>query len=132
MNTATLEQTSAVTFDPAVVAFRKALVKTWRANPQQTSYSHAAYALIRGKSIEKTFTPITRPGKLLHRDPNATRDECIRSTLKGYRSAWGWASEVFEEMGLQKGKYGDYDLSSHPVLAQWVEEAQSKEEAWRI
>jgi hypothetical protein len=52
--------------------------------------------------------------------------------LKGYRSAWGWASEVFEEMGLQKGKYGDYDLSSHPVLAQWVEEAQSKEEAWRI
>lgn len=132
MNTAILEIRSSSDVDPAVLELRRALVKAWRDDPKQSAAAHAAYALIRGKSIEKTFTPITRPGKLMHQSPNETRDACIKAALRGGPHTWSWASEVFEKMGIEKGKYGDYNLSSSQVMSQWIEEAKKQEAAWSI
>lgn len=114
---------------------RTALVKAWRANPKQGAAAHAAYALIRGKSIDKTFTPLSSANKIASNaagNPHYGRDAAIYTALNDYNGqAWGWASAIFEQAGLKRTRFAkQWDLSSNPFLLAWVEAAKASHPAW--
>lgn len=131
METATLTQTLS-TQDQAERDLRDALVRAWRANPKQGASAHAAYAMIRGKSLIKTFSPITRPSKLSNgHGAHSGRDSAIWSAKQGTREAWGWAWDILIEAGATLDRYGRIEITSLPLLAQWKEKAANELDTWR-
>jgi hypothetical protein len=109
-------------------ALRRALIGAWRQNPKQGPCAHAAYALIRGKSLNKTFSPLKSATKIACQakgNPNMARDAAAFATLHDYNGlAWGWADVVFSEAGLSRTKFKkQWDLRSHPVVSAWIDAA---------
>lgn len=107
---------------------RNAFVKAWRADPKQNAAAHAAYAMIRGKSLDKTFSPITNPNKLACNslNPHAGRDEACRLAQAGAKHAWGWAEEALAAAGLELDRYGRYAIKDHPLIDQWISRSISR------
>lgn len=131
METATQTQTLS-TQDQAERDLRDKLVRAWRANPKQGASAHAAYAMIRGKSLNKTFAPITRPSKLANgHGEYSGRDTAIWAAKQGTREAWAWASDVLAEAGATTDRYGRIDLASLPLLTQWKDKAALELATWR-
>lgn len=131
MNTATLTRDTLTTQEQAARDLRNALVCAWRANPKQGASAHAAYAMIRGKSMEKTFSPITRPTKLANGfTPHQGRDQAIWAAKIGSNEAWEWAREALVAAGVSTDARGRLDLSSHPLLAQWRDKAAAEVPSW--
>lgn len=51
----------------ATISLNRAIGAAWRTYIQEhhaTAAQHAVYALLRGKSLDKTFTPLRRPSKI--------------------------------------------------------------------
>lgn len=121
MNTAIALDTSSETFN-AQLELRHALVCAWRADPKQDAAAHAAYAMIRGKSLNKTFTPISNPNKLASNgsNPNQGRDGAVEAARQGSRHAWKWAESILKEAGIASDRYGRYSLDAHPIIGEWI------------
>lgn len=133
METATLNTTdTAIHTADSERELRHALVLAWRANPRQGAAAHAAYAMIRGKSIAKTFSPITSPDKLANGHAAfAGRDNAIWAAKIGSTEAWGWAWDILIEHGIKLDRFNRLDLASHPILSKWRENAAQEIDLWR-
>lgn len=109
-------------------ALRNAFVRAWRADPKQNAAAHAAYAMIRGKSLDKTFSPITNPNKLACNasNPHSGRDEACASAQSGSRHAWGWAADALKEAGLEPDRYGRYPCKEHALIGAWMAQATTE------
>lgn len=120
-NTAIALEIPSQAFD-AERELRHSLVRAWRADPKQGAAAHAAYAMIRGKSLNKTFTPISNPNKLVNNssNPYQGRDSAIEAAKSGSRYAWKWAEAVLKEAGLEPDRYGRYALDQHPIIGAWI------------
>ena len=104
----------------ATISLNRAIGAAWRAYIQEhhaTAAQHAVYALLRGKSLDKTFTPLRRPSKIQAHGGVADRA----------RQAAEWSArqchvEAFSPFaGLLKGveiKAGSYQApSENPLLS---------------
>ena len=104
----------------ATISFNRAIGAAWRAYIQEhhaTAAQHAAYALLRGKSLDKTFTSLRRPSKIQAQGGVADRA----------RQAAEWSArqchvEAFAPFaGLLEGvkvKAGFYQApAEHPLLS---------------
>lgn len=131
METATLNTTE-TTLHTAERDLRHALVRAWRANPRQGAAAHAAYAMIRGKSITQTFSPITNPDKLANgHAANGGRNNAIWAAKIGSQEAWGWAWNILIEHGVELDRFNRLDLGGHSILSQWRENAAQEIDLWR-
>lgn len=121
MNTATAIQTTTLSFE-AERELRHAFVRAWRADPKQGASAHAAYAMIRGKSLNKTFSPIVNKNKLTHNsdNPYQGRDDAAAAAEAGARHAWAWAETVLKEAGIPQDRYGRHNLDQHPIIGAWI------------
>lgn len=121
MNTAIAIETTTSAFD-AQRELRHALVRAWRADPKQGAGAHAAYAMIRGKSLNKTFSPIINKNKLSSNNdnPHQGRDNAAAAAAAGSRHAWKWAEAILKDAGIQEDRYGRYALDQHPIIGGWI------------
>lgn len=118
----------------AEFAFRSALVKAWRSTKEHSAAAHAAYAMIRGKSMAKTFSPITNANKLACQGGNPYRaaEEAISTAKSGQAHAWGWAQEILKAAGMEPDRYHRFDLAKHPSLAGWMKQAAEENKGWAL
>ncbi len=104
--------------DPAVVAQNRAIKLAWldfiASNPV-TAAHHAVYALLRGKSLDKTFTPLVNPGKICAQggEPNRARLEAEAQARSLSMAAWAPFVSLLEGM---PSKYHRYERVAHPLL----------------
>lgn len=105
-------------------ALRVALRQDWKRQHDAKALTPAmiaAYALLRGKSIAKAFTPISRPSKLAngHRATGA-RDDALASAALLHVSAWSpFADRLFDP------KTGRPD-PSHPAIVAALAHARTQ------
>lgn len=81
-----------------------------------TAAQHAAYTLLRGASLAKAFTPISRPNKIQSNgnNPHAGRDAALRAATSGHCAAWEpWAS-LLKDVPRNRGGWA-YE-GAHPLL----------------
>lgn len=130
---ATLDRTQAATEQSQEeITLRQALVRAWRNNPRQGAAAHAAYAMIRGKSMAKTFSPITNPTRLLNgHNPHSGRDDAIRVARQGASAAWEWCQHELLEHGAKLDTRGRIELRNHPILSKWLDEAAAELPQWK-
>lgn len=100
------------------IAQSRAIKKAWlehiRQNPT-TAAQHAVYALLRGKALEKTFSPLKNPRKI------AAQSGVVNGALKGAEAearrlsiaAWSPFASLLEDAPT---KFDRYDRQSHPLL----------------
>jgi len=104
--------------DPALVAQNRAIKLAWLAyirDNDVTAANHAVYALLRGKSLDKTFTPLTHPGKINANggDPNRARVEAEAQARALSVSAWAPFVELLEGV---PHRFNRYERIAHPLL----------------
>lgn len=106
------------------VALRRALHDAWRAASHAkttTAAQHAAWTLMRGKDIDRAFSPLVHPGKIASasNNPWQARDAALRAARAGAVHAFApWA-------GLLKDtpvEWGCYKITEgHPILSRMIE-----------
>ena len=105
--------------DDQAVAQSRAIRAAWKAyigHHHASASQHATYALLRGKSLDKTFTPLRRPSKI--QGQGGIVDRARRQAEASARSlqvhAWAPFAGLLEDA---KASYGRYvDGASHPLL----------------
>ena len=105
--------------DPQALALNRAIRACWKAHIQEhhaSAAQHAAYALLRGQSLDKTFTPLRRPSKI--RGQGGIAD---RARREAERSARGLSTHAFlpfaELLRDVPAKLGRYQDRSGPLLS---------------
>ena len=104
--------------DPAVVAQSRAIKAAWLAfiaTEPVTAAHHAVYALLRGKSLDKTFAPLVNPGKIQAQGGVANRARVDAEAQARVLNMGAWApfSSLLEGVPT---KYGRYERVAHPLL----------------
>lgn len=104
----------------ATIALSRAIGAAWRAYIQEhhaTAAQHAVYALLRGKSLDKTFTPLRRPSKI--QAQGGVADHARQAAEWNARQCHVGAFAPFA--GLIEGvevKAGSYQVpAEHPLLS---------------
>ena len=116
----------------AQLQLRNAFVKAWRSDAKQNAAAHAAYAMIRGKSMAKTFSPLQNPIKIAAQngEMHRGRDEAIYRAKIGFKTAWAWAAVVLKEIGLEHDRYGCYGIRDNAIMASWIAGAALETNQW--
>ena len=126
----TIENNTNTSFDHAT-AKRNKLAKTlwrqWIKENNPTAFDMALYALIRGKSLNKTFSPITNPEKLCNGFSKwQARDITIHRIGKLRVDSFSVFAPLFEEAETFKEtnrfetiEY--YRANKHPLLIQIID-----------
>lgn len=100
------------------IALSRAIKKAWKAyieNNHASAAQHAVYALLRGKSLEKTFSPLKNPckiasqGGVADRSRKAAENEARRLAV----SAWAPFASLLEGVAT---KYDRYERIPHALL----------------
>ena len=109
---------SSAIVDPALVAQNRAIKLAWLAfiaTESVTAAHHAVYALLRGKSLDKTFSPLVNPGKIQAQGgvPNRARIDAEAQARVLNTSAWAPFASLLEGVPT---KYGRYERVDHPLL----------------
>ena len=104
--------------DPAVIALSRAIKRAWLAHIAEgpvTAEQHAVYALLRGQSLDKTFTSLRRPSKIQGQNgiADATRRQAERLARGLTASAWAPFAPLLE--GVPVNAFG-YVRQAHPLL----------------
>ena len=103
----------------AVIAQSRALKRAWRAHIEQehaTAAQHAVYALLRGKSLEKTFSPLKAPQKIAAQGGVADRARQDAEWAARRLSSFAWAPFASLLEGLEVGRNGHYTRVEHPLF----------------
>ena len=107
------------TVSPEAIALSKAVKHAWKAYIEQNHASaaqHAVYALLRGKSLEKTFSPLKSPTKIAAQ--GGVADRARQAAEWSARRLGSFAWEPFAGLleGVKVGPGGCYDRVPHPLL----------------
>lgn len=106
----------------------KILWKAWLKAGNQPNATHMAiYALLRGKSLNKTFTPVSNPEKIANgMDKWFGRDRAIHAALTFYCSYWEPFSSLIEAE-TKSTRWGEksYDYTTSELLTQLREKGQA-------
>lgn len=104
--------------DPAAIAQSRAIKQAWlefiRTEPV-TAAHHAVYALLRGKSLDKTFSPLVHPGKINAQGGVANRARIDAEAQARVLNLGAWAPFASLLSGVPT-KYGRYERVAHPLL----------------
>lgn len=100
------------------IALNKAIKLAWlehiRTQPT-TAAHHAVYALLRGKSLDKTFTPLKSPGKIAGH--NGVADAARQNAEAQARRLCLWAWEPFAVLLKDAPvKLNRYERIAHPLF----------------
>lgn len=104
----------------ADIALSRSLKHAWKAYIEEnhaTAAQHATYALLRGKSLDKTFTPLRRPGKIQAAGGVAdqARQFAEASARRHSLAAFAPFASLLEGAPVKSGRY--QDPSAHPLLS---------------
>lgn len=105
-------------FDPQEAALNKAIKQAWKRFVHETHASadqHAVYALLRGRALDKAFSPLVRPSKILGAggDPNRARKQAQAAAVSLNVKAWAAFASMLEGVPT---RYGCYQRQPHPLL----------------
>lgn len=100
------------------IALNRAIKRAWKAHITDTSATaaqHAVYALLRGKALDKTFSPLKNPGKIAAQGGVAdrARRDAEWEARRLSTAAWAPFAGLLEGVGT---KAGCYLRAPHPLL----------------
>lgn len=92
-------------FDRATWLAVRAAWKSAANTKTATAAQHAAYALLRGASLDKAFSPIRNPAKITSNgnNPHAGRDAAVRAATSGTLTAWAPWAELLKDVPHNRG-----------------------------
>lgn len=119
MNAVAMTTPARPPIDPEAVALSCATRACWKAHlagHHATAAQHAAYTLLRGKSLDRAFSPLRRPSKI--RGSGGVADRARREAERAARAlsvrAFAPFASLLEDVPVKAGCYRD---RAHPLLS---------------